>query len=82
MYFATMAPDTGTLQRLIMIPMQRRRLRLQCAPTAEAHWLLAMLNREGYRLGTGAVWHEDHTVTLHWSADHNNRSHAAQGDAT
>jgi poly-gamma-glutamate capsule biosynthesis protein CapA/YwtB (metallophosphatase superfamily) len=66
MYFVTMDPGTGTLQRLTMIPMRRQRLRVYRASTAEAQWLQDMLNREGRKLGTRAVLHEDNTLTLHW----------------
>lgn len=79
LYFVTMDLSTGTLQRLTMIPLQRKRLRVNYASTAEAHWLQAMLNREGRRFGTGAVLHADHTLTLHWGADNSNRSRAAPG---
>jgi poly-gamma-glutamate synthesis protein (capsule biosynthesis protein) len=66
MYFVSMDPYTGTLQRLTIIPMQRKRLRAKYAPKAEAQWLRDMLNREGSRFGTRAVLHEDNTLSLQW----------------
>ena len=64
MYFVTMDPSTAKLQRLTMVPMRLKRLRLNRASTAEAQWLRDMLSREGSRFGTRAVWHEDNTLTL------------------
>jgi poly-gamma-glutamate capsule biosynthesis protein CapA/YwtB (metallophosphatase superfamily) len=66
MYFVTMAPGAGTLERVAMTPMQLKRLRLNRAPAAEAHWLRDVLTREGRRFGTRAVLHTDNTWTLHW----------------
>jgi poly-gamma-glutamate capsule biosynthesis protein CapA/YwtB (metallophosphatase superfamily) len=66
MYFVTMDPGTGTLQRLTMLPMQRKRLRVNRAPKAEAQWLRDMFNREGRKFGTQAVLHEDNTLSLEW----------------
>lgn len=78
MYFVTMAPCTGTLQRFIMAPMQRKRLRVNDAPTAEAQWLQDMLTREGRRFGTRVVLQEDNTLTLQWRQDNSNRSLATE----
>jgi poly-gamma-glutamate synthesis protein (capsule biosynthesis protein) len=66
MYFVTVEPRTGLLQRLTMIPMQLKRLRLNRAPTDEAYWLRAILHREGRRFGTRVVLQEDSTLTLQW----------------
>jgi poly-gamma-glutamate capsule biosynthesis protein CapA/YwtB (metallophosphatase superfamily) len=66
MYFVTMAPGAGTLERLAMTPMQLKRLRLNRALAAEAQWLRDVLTREGRRFGTRAVMHADNTLTLHW----------------
>ena len=66
MYFVTMDPCTGKLQRFTMIPMQRKRLQATYAPKAAAQWLRDMLHREGSRFGTQAVLHEDNTLTLQW----------------
>jgi poly-gamma-glutamate synthesis protein (capsule biosynthesis protein) len=66
MYFVTVEPRTGLLQRLTMIPMQRKHLRVHHASTAAAAWLRDMLQREGRTFGTRVVVHEDHTLALHW----------------
>jgi poly-gamma-glutamate synthesis protein (capsule biosynthesis protein) len=66
MYFVTMDPCTGTLQRFSMLPMQRQRFRVHRVTTAEAQWVRDMLNREGSRFGTRAVLHADTTLTLEW----------------
>lgn len=68
MYFVTMDPCTGTLQRFSMIPMQRKRFRAHRVTTAEAQWVRDMLNMEGSRFGTRALLHEDTTLTLEWGA--------------
>lgn len=56
------------------IPQSWAATPLQCASAVEAHWLRDMLSREGRTFGTRAVLHEDHILTLHWSADHSNHS--------
>jgi poly-gamma-glutamate synthesis protein (capsule biosynthesis protein) len=66
MYFVTMDPDTHTLQRLTMTPMQCKRLHVNHAPKAEAQWLQDMLNREARTFGTRVVTHEDNTLILQW----------------
>jgi poly-gamma-glutamate synthesis protein (capsule biosynthesis protein) len=77
LYFVTVEPRTGLLQRLTMVPMQRQRLRLIRTSTAEAHWLRDMLNREGRTFGTRVLVHEDQTLTLHWRSDHGDLSSPA-----
>jgi poly-gamma-glutamate synthesis protein (capsule biosynthesis protein) len=77
LYFVTVEPCTGLLQRLTMVPMQRQRLRLTHAPSAEAHWLRDMLNREGGRFGTRVLMHEDQTLTLQWRSDNGDLSSPA-----
>jgi poly-gamma-glutamate synthesis protein (capsule biosynthesis protein) len=74
LYFVTVEPRTGLLQRLTMVPMQRQRLRLTRTSTAAAHWLGDLLNREGRRFGTRVRVHEDQTLTLHWRSDHGDLS--------
>jgi poly-gamma-glutamate synthesis protein (capsule biosynthesis protein) len=39
MYFVTVEPHTGMLQRLTMIPIQLKRLRANRAPAAAVQWL-------------------------------------------
>jgi poly-gamma-glutamate synthesis protein (capsule biosynthesis protein) len=66
MYFVTVEPNTGMLQRLTMIPMQLKRLRANRAPTAAAQWLREVLHREGDKFGTDVVLHKDNTLSLQW----------------
>ena len=65
MYFVGIDP-AGRLQRLQMVPMQIRRLRLNHATPDDARWLHAMLDREGRRLGTSAELAEDGSILLGW----------------
>lgn len=66
MYFVTVEPSTGVLQRLTMMPIQLKRLRANRAPAAAAQWLRDVLQREGARFGTGVLLHEDNTLSLQW----------------
>jgi hypothetical protein len=77
LYFVTVEPRTGLLQRLTMVPMQRQRLRLTRAPAAAVHWLRDMLHREGCTFGTRVLMHEDQTMTLHWRSDNGDLSPSA-----
>jgi len=44
LYFASIAPGTGELAALVMVPMQARNMRLRHASTADAEWLAATLD--------------------------------------
>jgi poly-gamma-glutamate synthesis protein (capsule biosynthesis protein) len=52
MYFPTLERGSGRLLGLEMVPMQMHRLQLRRAPSSDARWLAAVLDREGARLGT------------------------------
>lgn len=52
MYFPTVEPDTGRLERLRMMPMQIRNLRVNRATPADAAWLGATLGRISRPFGT------------------------------
>ncbi|HXZ48808.1 MAG TPA: CapA family protein [Usitatibacter sp.] len=54
MYFVALAPESGRLERLEVVPMRIRRLRVERAPAAQARWLAATIERESARLGTRA----------------------------
>jgi poly-gamma-glutamate capsule biosynthesis protein CapA/YwtB (metallophosphatase superfamily) len=45
LYFASLAPDTGTLAGLQIIPMQARKMRLRHASAADGEWLAMVLDR-------------------------------------
>jgi poly-gamma-glutamate synthesis protein (capsule biosynthesis protein) len=66
MYFVTMNAWTGTLRRLVMTPMQRKRFRAQRVTTADAQWLRDTLQRQGGGFGTRVALQADNTLTLHW----------------
>jgi poly-gamma-glutamate capsule biosynthesis protein CapA/YwtB (metallophosphatase superfamily) len=51
-YLVDMEPSRGTLKRLRMIPLQRKRFRLGRASREDALWLRETLSREGKPLGT------------------------------
>jgi poly-gamma-glutamate capsule biosynthesis protein CapA/YwtB (metallophosphatase superfamily) len=51
MYFADLAAD-GSLERLDMVPMRMRRLRLESAGRADAEWLRDRLNEKSMSPGT------------------------------
>lgn len=66
MYFADLDPATGKLVGLRIIPTQVRRFRVKLAAQADAHWLEALLNREGKRFHTGVKLSAGNILTLHW----------------
>jgi len=66
MYFLSVDPASGKLLRLWMIPMQRRRFRLQRASSQDARWLSSLLDREGRRLGSRVEEGQDGMLVLRW----------------
>jgi poly-gamma-glutamate synthesis protein (capsule biosynthesis protein) len=64
MYFLDMEPASGKLIRLVMVPMQMRRFRLNRASVGDVRWLRDRLQREslGCRVEAGA----DGRLALHW----------------
>lgn len=69
LYFPTLCAADGRLERLVMVPLQRRHFRLNRAPRDEAEWLCRMLNREGRPLGT-RVRHDGHgQLVLEWQGE-------------
>jgi poly-gamma-glutamate synthesis protein (capsule biosynthesis protein) len=69
MYFPSLDPASGHLQRFILAPMRIRKLRLQHAAPAEVDWLADMLNREGRALGTRVARDAHDRLVLHWAED-------------
>ena len=45
LYFASLAPDTGALEELRMVPMQARKMRLRHASITDSQWLATLLGR-------------------------------------
>ncbi len=66
MYFPTLDPATGRLERLVMIPIQIRQFRIVRAPQDGVRWLADTLNREGRVLGTRVAVDADGTLRLVW----------------
>jgi poly-gamma-glutamate synthesis protein (capsule biosynthesis protein) len=67
MYFPSLDPASGQLQRFILTPTRIRRLRLQQAAPAEAQWLADLLNREGQSLGTAVRRDQQGRLVLRWA---------------
>ena len=68
MYFLSLEPATGRLQRFEMTPTRLQRLRINRASSEESRWLAEVLNREGRPLGSRAALGEDLRLTLQWGA--------------
>jgi poly-gamma-glutamate synthesis protein (capsule biosynthesis protein) len=68
LYLPEFDAATGRLARFLMVPMRRRRLRLERAGEDDRRWLAAMLTREGRALGTRAEPAADGTLALAWEA--------------
>lgn len=67
MYFLSVEPATGRLQRFEMMPTRLRKLRINRATPAEAQWLADVLDREGRPLGTRVVPGDDLRLVLRWN---------------
>ena len=68
MYFAELAPQSGHLLSLEMIPMQIRNLRLNRASPEDAGWLSTMLSREGARFGNQCTLSPERNLILRWAS--------------
>ncbi|PRY73383.1 CapA family protein [Halomonas ventosae] len=69
LYFPTLCPTDGRLERLVMVPLQRRHFRLERAPREEAEWLYRMLNREGTPLGIRVRHDGPDRLVLEWHGE-------------
>lgn len=58
--------DDGALQSLVMLPMHRRRFRLERATREEAEWLRDTLDRESRPFGTNIDLTTDNKLMLRW----------------
>jgi poly-gamma-glutamate capsule biosynthesis protein CapA/YwtB (metallophosphatase superfamily) len=67
MYFPSLDPANGRLQRFDMTPTRIRNLRINRASRKEAQWLADVLNRESKPLGTRVSLDEENRLALHWS---------------
>jgi poly-gamma-glutamate capsule biosynthesis protein CapA/YwtB (metallophosphatase superfamily) len=66
MYFATVAPTTGELVRLVMSPMKIRKFRLERASRSEAQWLQGTLERVCAPFGSHFEIIEPGMLSLRW----------------
>ncbi len=66
MYFVSVAPSTGKLVSLQMVPTQVKHFKVNRASESDAIWLRDILNREGEKFGTRAELSEDNVLELQW----------------
>ena len=66
LYLPEFAVPSGSLMALSMRPFRMQNFRLNCASTAEAAWLQAMLDRESARFGTHVAGKSDGTLSAVW----------------
>ncbi|MFH9728377.1 CapA family protein [Streptomyces sp. NPDC017254] len=64
LYFPSLAPDTGRLRELHVVPLQSRRMRLQRASVEDCRWLQEILGRLGRGFGSRVAYDPDGTLTL------------------
>ncbi|CAE6505667.1 conserved hypothetical protein [Nitrosomonas nitrosa] len=64
MYFVKVAPDTGQLIALEMVPMQIRRFRLNLALEHDAHWLHCTLDEQSRKFNCRIELTTDRTLKL------------------
>ncbi len=68
LYFASVAPDTGALATLQMVPMQARKMRLHRAEAADSKWPAMVLDRISHRFGCRIDRQPAGTLVLHPTA--------------
>jgi poly-gamma-glutamate synthesis protein (capsule biosynthesis protein) len=66
LYLATLDRGSGELRQLEMIPMQRRKFRLNRAVREDGDWLREVLDRESRQLGARVELAEDAALQLRW----------------
>lgn len=67
MYFVTVDPSIGMLQRLVMIPLEIQRFRLKHVSSQDAEWLRDTLTREGRQTATEVMLTAGHRLVLRWT---------------
>ncbi|MGB5473981.1 MAG: CapA family protein [Gammaproteobacteria bacterium] len=67
LYLVTLETGSGRLRQLKMVPMQRRRFRLNRAAHADSIWLQGMLERESRVAGRRIELSDDTTLRLQWN---------------
>ncbi len=66
LYLVTLDRGSGELRQLEMIPMQRRKFRLNRAARKDVDWLREVLDRESRRLGARVGLAENDALQLRW----------------
>jgi poly-gamma-glutamate capsule biosynthesis protein CapA/YwtB (metallophosphatase superfamily) len=64
LYFVAVAPDTGELAGLRMVPMRARRMRLCHATLGDSRWLRTVLDRVSSAFGSHVVLDRDGALSL------------------
>jgi poly-gamma-glutamate synthesis protein (capsule biosynthesis protein) len=67
LYFASIAPDTGNLSNLRMVPMQARKMRLHRASSTDAKWLQEVLNHVCLDFGSRVSLAPEGVLALRWN---------------
>ena len=67
LYLVTLEAGSGALRQLDMVPLQRRRFRLNRATRQDSAWLQAMLERESRMPGARIGLTEHTTLRLQWN---------------
>jgi len=66
MYLPRLRVADGALERLDMVPLQIRKMRLNRATTRDAAWLADVMTREGEKFGTRVRCGDDGALALEW----------------
>jgi poly-gamma-glutamate synthesis protein (capsule biosynthesis protein) len=66
LYLATIDEDSGTLQRLELVPTKVERFQLTGPPSSDVRWLATTLHREGASLATTVITRENGRLVVGW----------------
>jgi poly-gamma-glutamate capsule biosynthesis protein CapA/YwtB (metallophosphatase superfamily) len=66
MYFPSLDPGDGHLERLLMVPTQVQHFRIQRTAEEDTRWLAAVINRMGKGFGTGVEITDTGELELRW----------------
>jgi poly-gamma-glutamate capsule biosynthesis protein CapA/YwtB (metallophosphatase superfamily) len=65
LYFASIAPGTGELAALTMVPLQARNMRLHPASAADSRWLAGTLGRISRDFGSRIEHRPEGSLIVH-----------------
>jgi poly-gamma-glutamate capsule biosynthesis protein CapA/YwtB (metallophosphatase superfamily) len=68
LYFPSLAPDTGELAALTMVPLQARKMRLRHASAADSRWLATTLGQISCKFGSRVEYQPDGRLIVHHAA--------------